>query len=292
VIFSSAYLFFEKAYVNKIYMALVCVFLAQNLVYSRYSKKYEYLVYTPWAEFVLDHAPALYNPVPEIFIERGRHTEGFDNTGIYFYSYDGEIRKILLNKSVNDISEISCSDGQKASRYVKSNIKTEEAWVYYNLERGCQSAWNNGFSQYGVLNLMPSIISFDSIDNRFYARGWSISESDHRWSDGENSDIVFALKKLPKIGLGVNIKGVSLGHQRATVRINGHILFDGRIPDGGFPYFKIKRTWLNLANNVVSFHFPDAHQPGNGDMRILAFAVFSIYLSTLGSESVTPPEKR
>jgi len=280
-LFSSAYLFFEKKYIDKIYMAVVCAFLAQNWVYSRYPERYDYLVYNPWARFVLNHAPGLYNPAPEIFIERGRHEEGWNNSGIYMYSDRGEIRKILLNTSVNNISRVLCSDGQAAMKYVRSSVRAEAAWSYYNLGTGCRSGWGSGFSRYSMPDLMPSLIGFGSTDSKFYTGGWSPAESNHRWSTGQDSNIVFALKEIPKNGLGVMIEGAPLGRQRAKVSINGHAIFNGRIPENGFPYLIIDGAWLNRATNILSFHFPDAHPPGNGDMRALAFAVTSIHLYVL-----------
>jgi len=281
LVFSVRYLFFENVYIKSLYVVFACALVVQGWQYAKFPKRYTEKAYTPWAEFVLDHAPQLYNPVPEIFVERGRHAPHMSNKEVYLYSHAGEISKILLNTSKNSISDIACFDGRAAQSYVQSTVSSESGWRYYNLERGCAGYADDGYSEYRRPRLISLPAELGSDDDEFYVSGCSTSEPGHRWSNGRRSIILFALNTLPRSGLGIEIRGSSLGSQHVKVSANGHAVFEGKVPEGGFPVLKVDKALLNVPVNVLTFDFPDARTPGNGDGRILAFSVVVVRIYAL-----------
>lgn len=99
----------------------------------------DYLDFKPIARYVFLHYPELYNPVPEIFIERLRHQEGMPNAydkNVSEFSYPDEKNptKILVPKSqVKD-------ESIKLQHTCKSIVAkpVENNWVYLNIgHAGC-----------------------------------------------------------------------------------------------------------------------------------------------------------
>lgn len=81
-------------------LALVCAIVTQAaIVFYRgglYSDRNNYIYHTRVATVVLNHMPGLYNPSPEIFLERTLHQEIRAQFAVYYY--DKECRKALVGK--------------------------------------------------------------------------------------------------------------------------------------------------------------------------------------------------
>jgi hypothetical protein len=130
-------------------------------------------------------------------------------------------------------------------------------------------------------NLQPIILGniIDHQSNTIIYLGWSNAESTHRWSDGKLARIIF------KTDAPQNIEGVlrlhlgTLGQQRITVSINGTKIYSGVIEAmDKILEVPLDKTLLIDGPNTLAFELPDARQPGNGDLRILALAIKSFQI--------------
>jgi hypothetical protein len=97
---------------------------------------------------LLDHFPRLYNPIPEIFVERGSTQENFHGSypnDFHLWVYHGEIRKILFHGKDKIASFPKCLDQHDLKDYVVSRKKVENGWRYWNLRKGCRTNLMNGY---------------------------------------------------------------------------------------------------------------------------------------------------
>lgn len=70
------------------------------------STRNNYVRWTPIAQYVLDHAPALYNPLGSTFNSRLNNIDGgysYDTPLIYWDSRNGRIKKILASLKDKDM---------------------------------------------------------------------------------------------------------------------------------------------------------------------------------------------
>ncbi|WP_175796560.1 MULTISPECIES: hypothetical protein [Burkholderia] len=270
----------------------VTIFAVANLACYRGTWP-SYVYYTPITEKIMDVFPGAYNPIPEIFVERGQHLDGAMNVGnIYYYSTNNGVRKILLNGKYRDISEFKCSNGRLARDYIDSTSPVEQGWIYFNLARGCSTL----FGKRGIYEVPPavghsdSLFFFDSANGKLYlGSGWSNSESWGTWSDAREAFVILPLKgnNVREISLEANalvnarhweqmvdvsMNGVDAGSITLNAASNNH--FDIRIPEkalSGIGQSKILR---------LDFGFHDAISPKelgiNGDERMLAIGLISL----------------
>lgn len=112
------------------------VFLLQ-LGAMAHAKKYDYTDFSPLARYVLDHAPASYNPDPEIFFERSRNSDGgMDIQGVAVYPRHGQPRKVLFNAGSDSVHRLLCPAGQRLSADLPM-IELERGWRYLNGAPAC-----------------------------------------------------------------------------------------------------------------------------------------------------------
>jgi hypothetical protein len=94
---------------------------------------------------LLDHFSRLYNPIPEIFAERGSGWDGLSSNDMHFWVYHGEIRKILFHGKDKIASFPKCLNQRDLKDYVVSRKKVEKGWRYWNLRKGCQTDLTDGY---------------------------------------------------------------------------------------------------------------------------------------------------
>ena len=87
----------------------------------------DYLTFKPIANYVLQNHPGLYNPIPEIFVERLRHREGIPSiiehqNHVFIYPEKGDPTKILLPSSLAKLIHGTCPN-------ILMN-RTEGDWSY------------------------------------------------------------------------------------------------------------------------------------------------------------------
>lgn len=105
-----------------------------------------------------------------------------------------------------------------------------------------------------------------------YPSGWSADERTHMWSNGRTSIIRFA---TPAAKSRLVIQGMSHGKQRVIATLNGHRVLEGEITSGTLTIPLNGHTVAGKRNELV-LEWPDAAFPGNGDNRMIAFAVHSM----------------
>ncbi len=72
------------------------------------------LYHSPYATFVLDHFPALYNPTPEIFVDRTHHTDlSYPTTAIY--QVNGKCKKAYI--LLTDVDAVTKTCGPLSQQY-------------------------------------------------------------------------------------------------------------------------------------------------------------------------------
>jgi uncharacterized MnhB-related membrane protein len=111
---------------------------------------------------LLDHFPRLYNPVPEIFAERGNNRDGiFDDfyslssNDVHFWVYHGEIRKILFHGKDKIASFPKCLDQSSLETHVVSEKEVENGYRYWNLRKSCRTDLMDGYSNSAYFAFIP-----------------------------------------------------------------------------------------------------------------------------------------
>lgn len=121
-------------------LALLCAAFALQAAAMVHAKKYGHTEFSPLARLVLAHAPALYNPDPEIFFERSRGTEdGMDIHGVVVWPRQGPVRKVLFNVESRRVDEVLCPRGQRLSGALPL-VERRDGWRYLNGAPACVPA--------------------------------------------------------------------------------------------------------------------------------------------------------
>jgi hypothetical protein len=110
--------------------------------------------------------------------------------------------------------------------------------------------------------------------------GWSEPELTHRWSSGFSSTIVFLADPSIKIFDGIiNLHAGSLGKQHVIILLNGKEIYSNELHEWDANITsKFPSSWIDRGRNTIEFKLPDAHQPENGDTRVLALALKEIQI--------------
>ncbi|MBY0239479.1 MAG: hypothetical protein K2X55_09200 [Burkholderiaceae bacterium] len=193
---------------------LAVVLLLQTLAMYAASR-YGETEFGPMARFVMRHAPALYNPEPEIFAERasGREDYNVDPAQVYVYRVNGVAMKVLYHASLTDFAAKLCGKDQSgaggtASQHLKGG------WIYINGPIRCITP----------VNVTPE--QFSSAPVVFKGRGWSVLEqapgqAAGMWSEGAASQLQLAYTQ-PGAYTQLVLRGRYLqGNHRTRVIING-----------------------------------------------------------------------
>ncbi|WP_415807004.1 hypothetical protein [Bordetella muralis] len=212
-----------------------------------------YLHYTPTARYVMEKFPGMYNPIPEIFIERATHSEGRNDKDIYFYAANGKVRKILLNASHRNIGEFQCLNGKPAREYVTSKVSAEAGWTYFNLRDGCTSLVNENavykpvspIAKHGTLFFNES-----GTGKSYLGAGWSHPETWGVWSAANEAEIALRLADT-------NVQTLSISANAFVNGIHKEQLIDFFVND--IPAGSIVLT--RYDGNRFSIHIPDEALP-------------------------------
>jgi len=109
--------------------------------------------------------------------------------------------------------------------------------------------------------------------------GWSDPEQLHRWSAGKEAKIRFALNKGDVSKGIIVLKGGILDRQQVKITLNGEEIYAGTLSGWQIELeAPFDPSLLNDRMNTLEFFLPDAHQPGNGDPRVLGLALRSLYI--------------
>ncbi|MBJ9618321.1 hypothetical protein KTE49_04525 [Burkholderia multivorans] len=295
LLFAVAALYVESVGSKLVVRVGVACFVICNIVL--YSRAWpSYLYYTTVSERVMDKFPEIYNPVPEIFIERGVHIDGAMNPEhIYYYANDKGVRKIILNDRRRNVDDFFCSGGERARDYVTSVSRVEQGWVYYNLKYGCTAL----FTARGEYEKPPALthgmtLRFDEQGSGklYLDRGWSHQEPWGTWSDGPEASIVLPLSDagVGQISLRANaLVSAKRPEQKIVVYVNGVNagVIVLRAANGNNFNIQVPVSVIRSINESkimrLKFKFLDSTRPKdigiNGDDRMLAMGLVSLTIN-------------
>lgn len=232
-----------------------------------------YVKHTRLADWVMGRHPSLYNPDPEIFVERLRNREdALDSRQVYVFWYGKQPSKVLYHGSNLDIQHTFCDAQSRISDRVDS-AAAARGWQYLN----------------GAITCDPGPQRMMTVDLAHFARkdgssplvsGWSTPQADAdplwqgAWSLGERSVLRLRLESPQTID-AVHFSGHYYGNNRDTrVWINGidFGLFplgpDGnRVPIRG----RLGQPVDTLTIELVHQNPRSPLQDGAADPRVLAF---------------------
>jgi len=124
----------SRAQWPRVLLGMVFVLQAGAMAHAR---QYEYTQFSPLARYVLDHAPAFYDPDPEIFFERSRNADGsMDPSGVAVYPGQGPARKVLFNTAGGHADRLLCPAGRRLSADLPV-VELRGGWRYLNGAPAC-----------------------------------------------------------------------------------------------------------------------------------------------------------
>lgn len=239
------------------------------------------------SEYLYFNKPNIYNPVPEIYIERSSNKEVsmFDEIKkTYFPAYvkNGWVLKSISPKQLTYNDSNLCSEPSTFNR--KDN--ETDGWVYHNYLKPCEAI--TGIYGNEVIGL-PSIplekgnkIDFDSFAFS-KSLGWSFPEDANKsiWSDGVKSSIIVSLQKkhdeLKKHIIKFN--GFAYKDQSVDVFIDDKKLKTIYIKNisNGF-VLSIPDTFITKKYTTISFVWGNPKEITNDDKRQISFYLKSFEL--------------
>jgi hypothetical protein len=94
----------------------------------------DFLEHAPLARWLLDDAPSLYDPTPEVFVERTRHAEGALDGPVIYRARDGRCRKAYVQPRQADRLARACGGLPPADearlRAEAARRETKRDWTY------------------------------------------------------------------------------------------------------------------------------------------------------------------
>lgn len=125
------------------------------------------------------------------------------------------------------------------------------------------------------LKLIKKGEQYSHADTRIGFSLWSAAEATHRWSDGDQAQIVFLLRspstERPPKYLAIELK--TAGKQSLTWRLNNGPTHEATLSGATVWRLPLDAPLLRPGTNTLAFTFPDAARPGGDDLRELAIAV-------------------
>ncbi|GAB3446031.1 hypothetical protein NX773_01010 [Massilia solisilvae] len=225
-----------------------------------HANAYNFVSMSPLAAFVMAHAPAAYNPDPEIFHERANGQESaLDPQRIDSYAVHGTVVKRMFNVANLNAGTALCGQGQVLADDTPMTA-ADGGWRYINGRLSCVPAIDIEVGQAGLQ----------------LAGGWSHVEHGGAlwsgvWSDGARARLAIALdprQRPTRLVLHgryhganrrtrVSIDGTDLGWQALD---QAPELVVPKAPDG---------AWLLSVE--LEFDAPNLPAPGQPDQRHIAF---------------------
>ena len=249
---------------------LIALFVLVQAACVAQARHTSHIEFAPLARWVLDTAPSLYNPEPEIFIDRSSKAEPMiDYDQVYAYG-EGSTRKTLYHSgSYPAIAKLCPAGLPQAPSVVRASY---DGWTYLNGPVSCagQLALHafgaTGFQAAGAVRL---------------GKGWSQIEfgapaDSGVWSVGAASTVT--IQAPPGTLDAVSIRGLyMMGNTSTKVTING-------VAAGSWHLDRPNRIALPVAvpNGVIEIGLTHQapRQPSAQDTRLLAFFMKQVVVST------------
>jgi hypothetical protein len=236
------------------------------------AKSYGYVEFSPLASWIMQRAPGLYHPEPEIFAERlGHHDDYIVPDKIYVRKVDGQPVTTLYHPGHPGIEAVLCGSGGALApdnRYTAS----DRGWRYIDGPYRCLSG--------GTPQQTFQVEQFRAKEGVRLAAGWSGPEINGGtwngvWSDGPRSRIVIPLGTGQKPATLAIVGNYLDGNTRTRVTVNG--------ADLGWQHLdQLQRLALPSSTGAIEIELEHEapHRPGDGkaDQRALAFFLREITL--------------
>lgn len=248
--------------------ALVALVLASQALCMFNAKGYRWLEFSPVAHWLLRHAPAIYNPDPEIFFERLTMGETIpDTTAVYSYIADGRVTKTMYNTGGGGVQHL-CGPG---SLLVTPSVNAGYGgWRYFNGPTGCTSSEKMDADTLARRRLLES--------------GWSNVEHgggtwNGVWSDGRKSRITLHPKGRPGSAI-LRLTGHYFeGNHRTRLSINGtdlgwHVLDN----EQGIDISDVLDGSQSTVEIELEHEQPGGPSPRVGDTRQIAYFLQQVEL--------------
>jgi len=263
----------SKKLVSLFFAGFICTQFMITIMNSKFQwfSRDSVQISTP-AIFILENYPRLYNPTPEIIVERSINAEVGSS-----HSFLNK-NPLLVIKNGDAVKQIG-GDVLLAS-YCETNSKKKiEGVIFSNIKSNCKLFKDNvsGILTYPLFVASLSNNLDYNIKNLNYTMGWSVIENGFRWSDGNQSFIAFDYNKLEGQANEISIYGFKYDNNaKATVYLNGLEIYEGEFNmTNGHIDIKLVSELLD-KNNVLRFEWHTPTKPSNGDFRSITFALQKI----------------
>ncbi len=211
------------------------------------------------AAWVLDRAPGLYNPDPEIFLERERRREDFATPDqVVVHHGPAGPTKLMRFWSNSDDSGGLCAPGTHLA--ARDVVTLASGWRYYNAPLQCRPG-PAPVLRFAVGPAMAPILG----------AGWSIVHGTTVWNDGPRATLRLALpagRRIRSLGLdGYYFHGV----RRSRVSINGVDL--GTVALGQAPLNMPDALATARVLDITIAHTTAPRPASASDTRALGFSL-------------------
>jgi hypothetical protein len=253
--------------------ALIGAVAVLQLACMAHASKYSYVEFSPLARTVLQRAPQLYHPEPEIFAERMAHNDDYIQPDkVYAYKVGGLPVKTLVNTANPGAEALLCGAGN-ALAPDNSITPSTRGWVYID---GPVRCLNGGPPQQHF-----AADQFASRAGVSLASGWSGVEHnggawDGVWSEGDRSRLV--LTPAPALHpTQLSLAGSYLaGNKRTRISVNGIDLGWHQLDQEG--PIALPAAARAAATLEIELQHEAPHSPGASDPRALAFFLHEVSL--------------
>lgn len=262
--------------IKKFLTGLIMTGLAATFFVTRISAAYSYVEMLPAASWVLDHVPALYQPLHSTFNSRVTHVDGgyTYECPVIYYDKQGYARKMLVDPQSTDTVEAMMCGSLSDRTWLKEKLAGVTKEQYLSIGK-----------QHQLAKAVP-VRAGDSIrfegeqanQAEYIVSGLSGWEGSFVWTDGNR--LAFSVMKPDRetFYMNVSVARVFNGSQRVRVYANDQKVMDERLTAPA--KLQVPLTVNDSGAVNVRFELPDAAVPAelgdSSDMRMLALAISSI----------------
>lgn len=252
------------------WIALGLVLVVQAAA-MHHATRYSYTEFSPAARFLLDHAPALYDPEPEIFVERRLHGDGIvDAQKVVTWPEQGPPSKVLFYANNQAVHRLLCGPG-RAIPDATPLVEMPRGWRYLTRTGACEARREP---------LVIDSTGFDDPARLQRVIGWSALELGGGEWNGMWTDGPVARLRIPASGDGFSqllISGHYLPSVYATrVLVNGRDL--GRMDLAAAPAIPLPRLAPGQQTYEIELRHEVSAPPPGPETRRLGFFLTELIL--------------
>lgn len=259
----------KKAFIVSICITGVIVFWYGPNIASNTHSSY----YTPMAEWMLDNAPSLYNPLYSTFSVRTTHKERYNyGLPIVYTAKDGYCRKILATKeNINELKQ----------KYI--SISGAEDWLNNQFDKLTEKEMYISIpKKYQVIKCVSykvgESILFDSQNgnsSQYVISGLYTAEDWGSWTSGEMLKISLRTDSDCAVFHSIIDCSIFNKSQKVQIYVNDERVYDFVITDGPIE-FDFRNPGADKKIDI-RLEFPEANSPADlgqsSDSRVLALGI-------------------